>query len=179
MNGADRGTRQPHPPHGAGDRAADAFVDRTVYPLVVVTTVAADGERSGCLAGFLTQCSIDPVRFLVCISRANRTFEVVTRASVLALHLLGEDQDSEASLFGEETGDRTDKFARTRWHPGTLGVPVLDECAAWLVVGIVRRVDVGDHLGLVAYPIDGGPGTHGGVLSNRNAPPLEAGHPAD
>lgn len=29
------------------------------YPMFVVT-VAAGGERAGCLVGFATQCSIDP-----------------------------------------------------------------------------------------------------------------------
>ena len=80
-------------------RAIDttAFTDRTDYPLTVVTTIGPDGELSGCLAGFTTQCSIDPLRFLVCISRVNHTFDVVSRATMLALHLLGEDQVDTAS----------------------------------------------------------------------------------
>ena len=44
-------------------------------PMFVVTA-ASGGERSGCLVGFSTQTSIDPPRFLVCISRANHTFGV-------------------------------------------------------------------------------------------------------
>ncbi|WP_255360521.1 flavin reductase, partial [Frankia sp. EI5c] len=43
------------------------------YPMAVVTT-AVDGERSGCLVGFHTQCGIDPPRYLVCISHNNHTF---------------------------------------------------------------------------------------------------------
>ncbi len=33
------------------------------YPMFIVTT-AADGERAGCLIGFLTQASIKPPRLL-------------------------------------------------------------------------------------------------------------------
>jgi len=164
---------------GPDGSAVDGFVDRLVYPLAVVTTVAPDGERSGCLAGFLTQCSIEPPRFLVCISKVNRTFDVVRRSTRLGLHLLGSEQAATAALFGEETGDRTDKFARTSWHPGPSGVPVLDECAAWMVSRIAERVGAGDHVAMVTDPIVGGTGRHPGVLTNRNAPHLEPGHPVD
>ena len=163
-----------------GDTAdPDAFTDRTDYPLVVVTTVADDGERSGCLAGFTTQCSIDPLRFLVCLSRANHTFEVARHATVVCLHLLGLDQVDTASLFGELSGDEVDKFAGTAWHPGPGGVPILDDCAAWMAVGILDRFDVGDHEALYTSPIDAGPGRAAGLLTLGSAPSLEAGHPAD
>jgi flavin reductase (DIM6/NTAB) family NADH-FMN oxidoreductase RutF len=161
------------------ERGIDAFTERTDYPLVVVTATSPNGECSGCLAGFLTQCSIEPPRFLVCISKVNHTFDVVTRSEVIALHLLGEDQHDVASLFGETTGDKVDKFAGIGWRAGPLGVPLLDECAAWLVVGIVRRVNAGDHVALMTYPIVGGPGSRPGLLTLRSAPPLQAGHPAD
>ena len=49
------------------------------YPMVVVTATTA-GDHGGCLAGFTTQCSIDPARWLVCISKANRTHEIATDA---------------------------------------------------------------------------------------------------
>src|SRR5690606_28471984 len=46
------------------------------YPLYIVTT-AVGQERSGCLIGFATQCSIHPPRFLACISKKNHTFGLV------------------------------------------------------------------------------------------------------
>jgi len=160
-------------------RGVDPFIERTDYPLVVVTTASPDGERSGCLAGFTTQCSIEPPRFLVCISKINHTFDVVTRSEVLALHLLGEDQGDVASLFGEKTGDAVDKFANIGWRADALGVPVIDECAAWLVVGILRRINAGDHTALMTFPIVGGPGPRPGLLTLRSVPTLKAGHPAN
>ena len=158
---------------------AGAFTSSTDYPLLVVTSAGADGERGGCLAGFASQCSIDPPRFLVCISRANRTFGIIHGARLLALHLLGEYQGEIASLFGEETGDAIDKFADLGWHPGPGGVPLLDDCAAWMVVEILRRIDVGDHEAQLTAPVKSGSGNRPGLLTFRNAPPLEAGHPAE
>ena len=158
--------------------AIGAFTETTDYPLLVITTIADGDDRSGCLAGFVTQCSIDPPRFLVCISRANHTFNVAQRARYLVLHLLGERQADLASRFGERTGDKVDKFADVRWHPGPEGVPVLDECAAWVLVEIVARFDVGDHQAMLTAPLDGGAGNQSGLLTYCNAPPLDAGHPA-
>jgi flavin reductase (DIM6/NTAB) family NADH-FMN oxidoreductase RutF len=87
------------------------------YPMFIVTT-AADGERAGCLVGFATQCSIDPPRFLVCISEKNRTFRLAARAAALAVHFVPEDAADLVDLFGARTGDEVDKFALCEWRPG-------------------------------------------------------------
>src|SRR4051794_41781759 len=61
--------------------AVHELIDELDYPMFIVT-VAAGGERAGCLVGFATQCSINPPRFLVCLSDKNRTFRVeIGRAS--------------------------------------------------------------------------------------------------
>jgi flavin reductase (DIM6/NTAB) family NADH-FMN oxidoreductase RutF len=146
---------------------------------VVVTTIDEEGERAGCLAGFVTQCSIEPPRLLVCVSKVNHTFSIAQRARLFGVHLLGDQQSDLASLFGEQTGDRVDKFSRARWHAGHGGVPLLDDCAAWLVVKLVDRFDVGDHQALLTEPEDGGSGTESGLMTFRTAPALDAGHPAD
>ena len=108
------------------------FVGALDYPMFVVT--ATDGaEHSGCLVGFTTQTSIDPPRFLVCLSEKNHTFRVAQGAQVLAVHWLGGDQHRVAEVFGGETGDQSDKFAHVRWRPGPAGVPVLEDCPAYVV----------------------------------------------
>ena len=43
------------------------FLERVDYPYYVVTVRAPDEEMSGCLAGFVTQCSIDPPNFVACV----------------------------------------------------------------------------------------------------------------
>ncbi len=57
------------------------FPDRVDYPYYVVTVRSPDAEMSGCLAGFVTQCSIDPPNFLVCISKVNHTLAVAQHSS--------------------------------------------------------------------------------------------------
>ena len=98
-------------------RTFNALVSELDYPMFVVTT-AAGGERAGCLVGFATQSSIDPPRFLVCLSKQNRTYRVARDADLLAVHSLPADATDLAELFGGETGDRVDKFAQCDWRPG-------------------------------------------------------------
>lgn len=96
----------------AGNPASDLapFFERVDYPYYLLTVRTPDEEMSGCLAGFVTQCSIDPPNFVACISRLNHTLGVAVRSPAMGLHLLGEDQLDMARLFGEETGDEIDKF---------------------------------------------------------------------
>ncbi|MFD5630941.1 flavin reductase family protein [Streptomyces sp. NPDC127072] len=158
----------------------DPFTDALDYPLYVVTAEAA-GERAGCLVGFGSQCSIRPARFMVWLSKANRTYRVATRADRLAVHLLRQDQDHLARLFGGETGDHTDKFARAAWHPGPGGAPVLDEAPAWFVGRVDSHLDGGDHVGFLLTPEAAQhPADNGfGLLTLADAHGISPGHPAD
>jgi flavin reductase (DIM6/NTAB) family NADH-FMN oxidoreductase RutF len=121
------------------------------YPMLVVTAAAA-GRRAGCLVGFATQASIDPSRFLVCLSRRNLTYEVALEATALGVHFLGSGDLDLAELFGGETGDRTDKLARCDWREGPDGVPVLARPPAWFAGRVLERIDLGDHVGFLLEP---------------------------
>jgi len=159
-------------------RAMDAYTERTEYALQVVTTTTSDGEPSGCMVGFSTQCSIDPPRFLICISKINHTYLASEHSDAVALHLIGQDQIPLASLFAETSGDDMDKFAHCRWLPGTTGAPVLTDCAAWLEGMIIQRWSVGDHQALLVRPVAGGAGVHREVLTIRHSPDFRPGHPS-
>jgi len=123
------------------------------YPMFVITTRAS--EPAGCLVGFAGQVSIDPPRFLVGLSRRNATFRAAQHAGHLAVHLISREKLALAELFGSETGDRLDKFARCSWHDGPANMPILDDAAAWFVGRILARVDLGDHVGHLLEPIAG------------------------
>lgn len=60
----------------------DTFAALLNYPMYIVTALAEE-ERAGCLVGFAGQCSIQPSRFTVWISKANRTYDVASRSQVL------------------------------------------------------------------------------------------------
>lgn len=145
------------------------------YPMFIVTT-AADGQTAGCLVGFATQCSIDPARFLVCVSERNHTYRVAARARILAVHVIGADQLELARLFGAQTEDDIDKFARCRWRPGPDGVPVLEDCERWFAGEILERHRLGDHVGFLLDPVAGAHHGPGGLLWFQQVKDLEPGH---
>jgi flavin reductase (DIM6/NTAB) family NADH-FMN oxidoreductase RutF len=145
--------------------------------MFVVTTRAGD-ELAGCLVGFTTQTSIDPARFLVCISRTNATSRVVSRAQHVAVHQISSGDKQLARLFGEESEDWADKFAQCAWHEGPYAVPVLDASPAWFVGEIVERFDVGDHEGLLLSPVAAEGRSDGDIVALQQVTDLDPGHPA-
>lgn len=147
------------------------------YPMLIATTCAA-GERAGCLLGFATQCSIDPPRFLVCISEKNRTLRVARDAPALAVHFVPSSATRLAELFGGQTGDDVDKFARCDWRPGPYGVPILTECPNWLVGAILDQLVLGDHVGFLLDPVQIGPETPQADFTFHRARRIDPGHPA-
>ncbi|MEU9382316.1 flavin reductase family protein [Streptomyces sp. NPDC048279] len=158
----------------------DPFTDLLDCPMCVVTAEAG-GERAGCLVGFASQCSIRPARFVVWLSKANRTFRVAEGAERLAVHLLRHDQDRLARLFGGETGDRTDKFAAVPWHRGPGGSLILDEAPAWFVGRVENQIDGGDHVGFLLAPeaADRRTGDGTRLLTLNDTHDITPGHPAD
>ncbi len=123
--------------------------------LSMLVVTASDGRtQAGCLVGFATQCSIDPPRHLVCISKRNHTAAVAAGADVLVVHALEADQMELARLFGEQTGDEVDKFAVAPWRPGPGGAVVLEGCRSWFAGRVLERFDLGDHTGLCLEPIE-------------------------
>lgn len=139
----------------AAAKRFSALLGSLDMPMFVVTVVADDGERSGCLIGFGTQCSIRPPRFLACISDKNHTAGVIARATHAAVHVVGADQGDLAELFGGATGDEIDKFELCSWRDGPGGVPILDGVDGWFVGRIVASfVELGDHTGYLLEPVD-------------------------
>jgi flavin reductase (DIM6/NTAB) family NADH-FMN oxidoreductase RutF len=159
---------------------SQAFVDiaaRLRYPMFIVT-VANEDTRAGCLVGFTSQCSIDPPRFMVFISKKNRTHEVAMAAECVAVHLVPEDRMDLAELFGGETGDDIDKFSRCDWELGPAGVPILAGCPSWFAGPVLGRFDAGDHTALLVEPSDGKDGAVSPLGVQEAMEKIEPGHDA-
>jgi flavin reductase (DIM6/NTAB) family NADH-FMN oxidoreductase RutF len=143
-----------------------------------IITVAAGGERDGCLVGFVTQASIDPPRLIVMLSKANRTYRVAQSADQLVVHFLHAGNHDLATLFGEQTGDEVDKFTRCEWAEGPSRQPLLSGTRGWVVGTILDRHDAGDH---VAHFIDvtaAQTDTAGPQLAFQTVIDMQPGHPA-
>ncbi len=153
-------------------------------PMYVVTARAEDGEPVGCLVGFATQCSIEPPRFLVCISKANHTYRPAMAASHLVVHVLRAGDGAIAERFGGTTADDLagggrEKFEGLGTSDGPGGAPVIDDLDHF-AGRVVERVDCGDHVAVVLDP-SGGSAEHAAEpqYGLRAASEIEPGHPDD
>lgn len=146
------------------------FAEALDYPLFIATV-----PGDGCLVGFATQCSIDPPRFLACISVRNRTYRAAAGAELMAVHLVPRERHDLAELFGGETGDEVDKLERCDWHEGPGGVPIVDGCPTWFAGRILERLELGDHAGFLLEPIEG-EGEREPGIGFQQARDIEPGH---
>ena len=122
---------------------------------MVVVTAAAGGEQSGCLVGFHSQSSIDPIRYCVWISKANHTYGVIVRATHFAVHFLCDQDHGLAELFGGSTGDSVDKFAHVDVSLGAGETPTINRCSNRLVARRTALIDEGgDHVCVIGEPVD-------------------------
>lgn len=146
------------------------------YPMFIVTA-AAGPARAGCLVGFATQCSVHPLRFVVFLSKKNRTYRVASDAPHLAVHLVPRDRRDLAELFGGATGDDVDKFSLCKWRAGPGGIPIIEGCGSWFVGRVIQRIDTGDHAGFVLDPLDG-EASDAVALAFQSVIDIDPGHPA-
>jgi flavin reductase (DIM6/NTAB) family NADH-FMN oxidoreductase RutF len=151
------------------------LVGQLSYPMLIVTAAGGD-DRGGCLVGFHTQCSIDPPRFLVCLSQQNHTFRVAARSDKMGVHFLDASNYDLSVLFGEQTGDQVDKFAECPWQ-SRRGVPILTGVRGWFIGRILNRTVLGDHTGYLLEPEETGLDGALHQLSFPHVKDMQPGHP--
>jgi flavin reductase (DIM6/NTAB) family NADH-FMN oxidoreductase RutF len=157
--------------------AYDRLVGALDGPMFIVT-VHHGATRAGCLIGFGGQVSIDPRRFLACLSDKNRTYRVAARgAQHLAVHLVPPAARGLAELFGGQTGDDVDKFDRCAWHDGPHGLPILDDCPDWFAGRVLEHRPLGDHVGFLLEPVHAA-FSDAGRLHLEQALDIDPGHEA-
>ncbi len=142
------------PPEPSDREQYDLLVADADATLVVVTA-AYRGERGGCLVGFHSQCSIEPARHAIWLSKANHTCRVALQATHLGVHFLDRSDRELARRFGEQTGDEIDKFERCDTIEGPDGVPLLVACPDRMVARRRTSMDDGsDHICFVVEPVE-------------------------
>jgi flavin reductase (DIM6/NTAB) family NADH-FMN oxidoreductase RutF len=154
----------------------ERIVESLDYPLFVVSAAAGE-DVAACLVGFATQCSIEPARFQVCLSKSNRTYEVARRGETIVVHRIRRDQQALAEHFGGTSArDDPDKLCDWPWTPGPQGAPIVDDCD-WFAGRILDRFDTGDHMAFVLAPF-GGMCREAEQLGYQDASEIDPGQPA-
>jgi flavin reductase (DIM6/NTAB) family NADH-FMN oxidoreductase RutF len=150
------------------------LVDREVW----VVTSAAGAGRGGLLATWVSQGSIDdrhPV-IVAGIAPNHHTAKLIDSSGAFAAHLLRGDQSELAWNFCRDSGSQRDKLAglplATHELPGSAdpraGVPVLQDCLAWLGCRVFYRVATGDRIYYWADVVAGRQVTDGQPLREQS-----------
>ncbi|MBF8189819.1 flavin reductase family protein [Nonomuraea sp. K274] len=118
---------------------------------VVVITAQSAGVPVGLTATSFSSVSVEPPLVSFYVDRSSTTWPRLSAADHFAVNILASDQAELAARFARRSIDR---FAEpTRWRPGPLGAPLLQDVSAHLLCLPYERAEVGDHLlvvGLVA-----------------------------
>ena len=118
--------------------------------VTIVTTIGADGEPIGMTANSFTSVSLEPPLVLLCVARSASSHSAMEQARRYAVHILHRDQHEISRAFARSAAGGAQKFAGIAWHPGTDGLPLLDECLARIECTITDRIALGDHVGYIA-----------------------------
>src|SRR2546423_203726 len=113
-------------------------------PVVAITSERA-GKRNGMISDSAVRASIVPEvpRISVYIHKFNFSHDLIFDTGRFALHLLRNDQFDLIHRLGFTSGRARDKLADVPHRPGTLGVPVLDECYAHFECRVANVMDTG------------------------------------
>lgn len=108
---------------------------------VAVITASGESGPVGFTATSLSSVSAEPPMLSFGIGTGASSWPVLSRATHVGVHILGEHQQELAATFARSGADRFG--APTAWRDGPQGVPVLDDVLAWLVCRVVARVPHG------------------------------------
>lgn len=123
-----------------------ALLRRHAAAVVVIT---APGP-AGFTATSFTSVSLDPPLVSFCLAKTASAWPAVAAAQTVAVHVLGQQQESVARTFATSGIDRF--AAHGAWSTGPGGVPLLDGVLARMVCRVTQRVQAGDHTIVLAAP---------------------------
>src|SRR2546421_5341198 len=118
---------------------------RSLTSPVVAITSERGGTRNGMIADSAVRASIVPAipRVSVYIHKFNYSHDLIFESGRFVLHLLRDDQFELIHRLGFASGRAQDKLAGVPHRPGTLGVPVLDDCYAHFECRVANVMDTG------------------------------------
>src|SRR3989475_10250789 len=155
---------------------------RSLTSPVVAITSERGGTRNGMIADSAVRAAIVPAvpRVSVYIHKCNYSHDLIFESGRFVLHLLRDDQFELIHQLGFASGRAQDKLAGVPHRPGTLGVPVLDDCYAHFECRVANVMDTGSSTCFLGDVVEVGHGAAGrAVGSVMTAAHFRANMPAE
>ena len=132
---------------------------------VAVITAGAENPVGFC-ATSLASISLEPPIVSFTVGLRSSSWRTVETARHVMVHLLADSQTDLASRFGR--ADATKFGPGTSWHRDALGLPVLDDVLAWLLLALTSCFPVGDHALVIGRVIASRHAAAGGPLIHHD-----------
>lgn len=123
---------------------------------VYVISTAHEGRTNALTAAWVARASFVPPLVTVSVGRARFSHDMIEKAGVFAVSILGPEDIDIGKHFGLKTGRKTDKFAGIEYETKATGAPVLIKCDAWLDCRVASSHDAGDHTLFIGEVLDAG-----------------------
>ena len=121
---------------------------------VSVITAQGDQGPAGATANALSTLSLEPPLALVCFDLSSRTLAAVRESERFGINMLSAGQEDVSRLFATKKSQE-EKFAEIDHHL-VQGVPVIDDCLAYLVCGLDSELRRGDHVIAIGQVLESG-----------------------
>lgn len=129
-----------------------------------VLTAAFDGNRSGVLAKWVQQCSIEPPMIMVALPKGQPVEPLIRDSRCFALCQVGEDDRILRRKFATAPDRADDPFVALSTSCAPSGAPIVAHAVSFLDCELVRVIDIEtDHLVYVGQ-------VHGGDVLQRVRP---------
>ena len=121
---------------------------------VSVITAQGDEGPAGATANALSSLSLEPPLALVCFDLSSRTLAAVRESERFCINMLSSGQEGVSRLFATKKSQE-EKFAEIAHHL-VQGVPVIDDCLAYLVCSLDSELRRGDHVIAIGQVLESG-----------------------
>jgi len=109
---------------------------------VTVVTLRDGDSLHGVTVSAFSSLSLNPPLVLVCIDKSAVAHDVFERTGRFVVNILREDQEDVSNLFASRLND---KFEKSKWRDGLLGVPVLGDTLGFVECELHESLPGGDH----------------------------------
>ncbi len=122
----------------------------------VTVITAFDGTTlHGATASAFCSLSLTPPLILVCLDKASNTRTLIDGCGVFGVNILADVQRWHSDLFAKKTVTEVE-LARVTHRQSQHGMPILDDCVAYLECRVQAKYPGGDHEIYVGEVLDGG-----------------------
>ena len=114
---------------------------------VTIVTAATDAGPVGITANSFSSVSLDPPLILWCPAKSSSRYDIFTRCTHFAVHVLGQEQKWISDAFVRDGR----AFDRLTWAPGPGGAPLIEGTLARFDCRLTALHDAGDHAIVVGH----------------------------